>query len=489
MLVVGSCCDAEWTISEFLGYNPRRLMCAMNIEDGTDNWTEEDALSKAAASSKPGIYVPTVDRIRPYVPPTSRLSDESGTASTTGAKNDGTTASAGPLTQDPQSTSALDLNDSESDETKTANNDATQTKTIHLQPQSRRSMRSERSASNLELQSQEEADFLVNSALESEEIEDLLANDNQEPSESYDLGLLDFDEGREYEPLLNDAKTGFERETGHSVDDSLGFDALDPFDFYEAETFYHTSIYESSHDVDEEPLPTIEYDGDLHEALFIPVGNNSNFRRSLMIDEWIASIGDVDSDIVKKVSNILNRYSNQRFSNWMKWLKRKSWDELLLYRFFNFYMRWQMNDEYWVGLRYNRNDKYWYRVFNRYNLKRDHAFLIVERRIHRPTHMVLDDCWLDDWNSIDPWVLVKNGFFTFVDFAMYRSRLVIGEDWRRNPELDVDLSQPQNRSEYERSISEFAIGLASEYEYLSVPHMFSTLDWNDPCDWHDGLGW
>ena len=365
-------------------YNPRRLMCAMNIEDGIDDWTEDDALSKGAASSKPGIYVPTVDRIRPYTPSTSRLSNESGTASVSASKKNRRTASAGPLARDVQSTSALDLNDSESDETNTAKSGATQTEFIHSQRQSHRSMRAERSSPNSGLPSQEEADLLVNSALESGEIKDLPANDNHGPSESYDFGLSDFDDGREPEHLLDDGENGFERETKHSVDDSLGFDALDPFDFYEAETFYHTSTYESLHDVDEEPLPTIEYDGDLHEALFTPVGNNSNFRRSLMIDEWIASIGDVDSDIVNKVSNILNSYSNHRFSNWMKWLKRKSWDELLLYRFFNFYARWQINDEYWVGLTYNKIDKYWYRVFNKYNLKRDHAFLIVERRIHRP---------------------------------------------------------------------------------------------------------
>ena len=298
-----------------------------------------------------------------------------------------------------------------------------------------------------------------------------------------------FDDDRELEHPFGDGENGFEGEAGPSIDDFQGFDGLDPFDFYEADTFYPTPTFDSSHDVDEEPLPTIEYDGDLHEALFDPVSDNSNFRRSLIIDEWIASIGDVDSAIVGRVSNILNSYSNNRFSNWINWLKRKSWDELLLCRFFNFWLRWQVNDEYWVGLRYDRNDKYWFRAFSKFNLKRDHAFLIVDRRMHCPAHMVLDDRWLDDWNSIDPWVLVNHNFFTFIDFAMYRSRLGTGEDWCRNPERGVDLSRPQNRNDYERSISEFAVGLASEYEYLSVPHMFSTLDWNDPCDWHDGLGW
>ncbi len=462
----------------------------MSIEDETDRQTEDDALSKGLAFSKPGIYVPTADRIRPYTQSTSQLSDdEKGGASTERTKKSRIAASSGLLTHDPQSTSALDLSDSWSDKTETTKSGATQRGFIHLQLQSHRSMPPERNAPNPELPSQEEADFLANSAFDSGEIEDLPANDNDGQSESYDFDLPDFDDDRELESPIGNDENGFEGETGLSVDDSLGFDALDPFDFYEEETFYHTSVYESLHDVDEEPLPTIEYDGNLHQALFNPVGNNINFRRSLMIDEWIASIGDVDSDIVSKVIAILNSYSNYRFSNWMKWLKRKSWDELLLYRFFNFYEHWQINDEYWVGLRYDRKDKYWYRVFNKYNLKRDHAFLIVERRIHRPTDMIIDDCWLDDWNSIDPWMLVKNRFFTFIDFAMYRSRLALGEDWRWNPELDVDLSRPQNRNKYERSISEFAIGLASEYEYLSVPHMFSTLDWNDPRDWHDGLGW
>ncbi len=119
----------------------------------------------------------------------------------------------------------------------------------------------------------------------------------------------------------------------------------------------------------------------------------------------------------------------------------------------------------------------------RNSLSLDASYLLVQRRSHCSPDDVIDDAWFEDWEDIDLWVLVSQGFFSFSSFALYRSKLSYSEDWRRRPDLQVDFCFIDENHRRSESITEFSKRLQG------LPSWFAALDWYDPTEWNDNLGW
>ena len=62
----------------------------------------------------------------------------------------------------------------------------------------------------------------------------------------------------------------------------------------------------------EEPEPVAEYDSELGEALYEPAGTSEDLARTLKIDEFIAKIGEADSDQKSQCAELLGELSASR---------------------------------------------------------------------------------------------------------------------------------------------------------------------------------
>ena len=474
----------------FLRYNPRWLMRAMNIEDGIDNWTEDDfkpsqinvapvydpwavdtrssasngaksllgdpednALSKEAAPSKPGIYVPTVDRIRPYEPSSSRQSNRNGTESTAEAKNNRSIPVAAPLVQNSQSTSDLNLNDSEGDKPESANSNSTQPKISHAQDQLHLPLSTDLGPARRELSSdrvsQEEADLLVDAALKGVSSDDSLEDIHDDPLESEESDLLFSDDW-------------FDSYSPSEADDQVAFAGY------------------------EEPEPNAEYDHRLHETLHQATQLKADLRRNLEIDEWLSKISYLDDAVAQEIREILMGFSVQRYNSWISWMRHKQWDAFLLVQFCRIWSDFESYSDFRKGLRWSESDRRWYEIETRSGWTFENQFRLTERSTQCLSGQIINYEWLSDWQNADPWLRVRNRFFTFALFAMYRSSLNDNEDWQLRHDFDVDFVTPIEHHRFERSISNFNPGHSSIVSSNSLETWFSHQDWYLTNEWDQG---
>ena len=98
---------------------------------------------------------------------------------------------------------------------------------------------------------------------------------------------------------------------------------------------------------------------------------------------------------------------------------------------------------------------------------------------------MIDEKWFEDWEYYALW---KYGFSSFADFALFRSALSNGDDWRRyidgydndtpaEDDLSPVVSPSGNRSTIDKPQQD------------EMPLWLSRQDWYDASEWHDQLGW
>lgn len=448
----------------------------MKETDGIDNWTEDDfklpqveipslddpwavdtrssasdsakpllrdsddhALSKEATPSKSGIYVPTVDRIRPYVQPTMQRIDQNGSRTTTGVEN----ALGAPSLQDGRSTDVANLIDSEADKPEPGKNNAPPTRIPRAQRQLRlpsplfSQARREPSSDPI---SQEEADLLVDSAFKGATFDDSLPDTRDDPPELEEDDLPFFDDWFD----------------SHSTNEG---DDQDAFTGYE------------------EPDPNAEYDAGLHETLHQATQSKRNLRRNLEIDEWLSKIDYLDDAAVQEIKDTLMGFSVQRCNSWFRWMRLKQWDALLLVEFCRVWSDFESYSDLRKGLRWSNSGKRWYEIETRSGWTFENQLLLLERSMRGLSGQLIDYEWLSDWQASDPWLRVRNRFFTFASFAVYRSSLNDTEDWQLRPDFGVDFVTSIEHHRYERSISYFNPGHSSMLSSNSLESWFSNQDW------------
>ena len=226
-----------------------------------------------------------------------------------------------------------------------------------------------------------------------------------------------------------------------------------------------------------------DYQSDLGEALYELNGNPQDWAQSLRIDEFISRLRNVSVSQREEISNLLLALSRPRLSSWLPWLRSHEWTGHTLLLFLQFRTFWDENCELWASLRWSPAANHWFTFLNRGNLSLEDSFLLVQRRSDLPAHQLIDAEWFDDWDELDVWVRVSEGFFSFASFALYRSRLNNGEDWRCRPDLTVDLDSPLDD----------LVAESHGWELLLNTHWarlwFEGGNDADPIEWHGGHGW
>ena len=240
-------------------------------------------------------------------------------------------------------------------------------------------------------------------------------------------------------------------------------------------------------DIDEwtidDPEPQIEFDDDLHKPVYEPISSDTNLSRRIVIDQLLAEVAEISRSERETVISHLLSFSAPRFSIWYNWMHTKQWTGKSLLLFLRFQEYWDNNCDLWERLHWSRGRRVWAYVLNRHNLSLEDSYALVKRRSHCDPEEIIDQEWIEDWDSLDTWVKIEQGFFTLASFAMYRSALHYAEDWRRRPDLGVDFETtpmpPERHGE----------GFRMRVDRFGPRSWLMNQNWHDPTEWHDGLGW
>ena len=233
----------------------------------------------------------------------------------------------------------------------------------------------------------------------------------------------------------------------------------------------------------DEPPPVAEYDGELRQLLYESDSYILDLHGEVQVDQWVASIEVISDAEAREIAELLRDFSKHRLRRWLPWLRGQQWSGQSLLLFLQFRAYWDDHCELWECLRWAPGLKFWLGVPDRNSMSLGNSYLLVQRRLHCSADEVLDPEWFEDWDRIDVWVRVTQGFFSFSSFVMYRSQLIYAEDWRRRPDLDVDLTQPVRNAVLK--MDKWDIQAYRDWSRL----WFDEQDWHDPAEWHDGLGW
>ena len=228
----------------------------------------------------------------------------------------------------------------------------------------------------------------------------------------------------------------------------------------------------------EEPEPVAEYDSDLGESLYEPTGAVEELARTLKIDEFMAEIGEANSDQKSQCAELLGELSAARLRYWLTWLRRQVWTGTSLLLFIDFRINcWEENAEWWELNVWREWTGHWWTYSNPGTLSLDATYELIHFRMMYPAEQIIDGKWLDDWTEYSPWRL---GVSSFAEFVLFRAGLKRGEDW-----IEILISNSQEEST--RTSDEdryFEHANRSDAEFW-----FAIQDWHDTADWHDNLGW
>ena len=349
--------------------------------------SEDNVLSNEAVPSKPGIYVPTVDRIRHYSPPSSRQSNQNRTELTARTENDATQTDKDPW--------------------------GFQLPSNHPPP-----------------------GYL---------------QDSSQPTPE-DTGDTYVDWSLELEDEFSDlAPNGQAREPRDDVD------------------FYGYLA--------DEPEITADYEADLHEDLFQTSIPTRGIKRNLEINEWLSSIEQLDEDTIETITSTLLKFTNHRFAYWIAWLRQRPWDEFTLIRFFSFRKLYKYRKDYWQRMQLRPITRQWQLIEDYYSLSLTDSLTLIERRIQCPIDRIIDDEWIYEWNNLDVSFRYANNCLRFSDFALYRSQLSYGEDWKRRADLGFDFESDLMLMTRDGGIRCFTPGRRIPYDRSEPTPSFDSDAW------------
>ena len=242
----------------------------------------------------------------------------------------------------------------------------------------------------------------------------------------------------------------------------------------------------------EEPDVTFEFDLGLSEELyqeaeFIDLTSDVDIR----LDKFLANIA-LTEEQDRKVRSYFKNFSKSRLSNWLPWLNSKMWTGRTLLSFVQFHDCWENNSEWWESRRLHRRYGWQPKSMPLSNvLSRNDAYLIVHRRIDLPPDEMIDPVWFDEWDYYSLW---RHGFFSFAQFAKFRSTLSDDEEWES---LVPWLIPHQDVESY--SASNLLVDWISDSIYGRIPvrgnrvststHWYNVQEWYPKEEWHDNLGW
>ena len=256
----------------------------------------------------------------------------------------------------------------------------------------------------------------------------------------------------------------------------------------------------------DEPEPLAEYDNELSEVLHI-YDNIPDIYRNIKVNEFVAGISPSTNGQRAQISQLLEYLSTVRLRRWLPWLREQNWTGHSLFLFLDFRLNhWEENPEWWeYTFWHSRVGHWWAYPSSNYNvLSLDETYMLVQARMEYPSHEIIDEAWLKDWEDFALW---KHGFPSFASFAVFRAEMIDGEDWRRvlisNPDYYYLSVEEQDiialydvSHRVEPLMASLDGGRYSVWEdYLPYRNprrsllWFAMQDQYDPAEWHDNLGW
>jgi hypothetical protein len=114
----------------------------------------------------------------------------------------------------------------------------------------------------------------------------------------------------------------------------------------------------------------------------------------------------------------------------------------------------------------------------------------VKRRLDYSPAEVIDKAWFEDWEHLALW---EYGYPSFADFALFRSILKNGEDWRSFIDWYATSASVRDIRVLGDSPSEKGDPSHLSHQHglpqYGLPLWLAEQDWYDPSEWHDNLGW
>ena len=216
----------------------------------------------------------------------------------------------------------------------------------------------------------------------------------------------------------------------------------------------------------DDPEPLAEYDPDLSDPLYAEE-DITRLSHRLRIGEFISNVEQLSENQQESIIEFLEELTTNQLDDWLMWLNTKDWNGVNLLLFLEFrFEHWLETSTWWEYIFWSTDQRRWMSKHNSYQLSRDAMCELVLNRIDFPSSEVIDWCWLDDWNSRQMW---RHGFYSFAQFALFRSKMHPGESWTQH----INLGQSRR----------YAVTGFSE----STPEaLFASGDWYDLTEWEDG---
>lgn len=243
-----------------------------------------------------------------------------------------------------------------------------------------------------------------------------------------------------------------------SDEDILGIDA-DADDVEEWDDGLGYAEIDSEYD---EPVPSAEYNYELHEPLHVADVAHVDIGNKVRIDEFISGIDDISDAQSDQIAELLGNLGRSRLLSWLS--EYDDWTGHSLILFLEFRTIWENNHEWWESRFGWRRYGSWWHPRNRYNksnLTRDWMRELILHRLHCSAEEVIDEEWFDDWEISEMW---RRGFPTFAAFALFRAEIGEDADWQAS----LDSWEGDNQTNDE-----------------SIPYQ----DWYGVNKWRDNLGW
>ena len=408
------------------------------------------AITKTSVDWRSGIFVPDTKLIQPFTKPTSRLRPEKSNPLVAKHQRKQSTLSTSGLTGDDIAKPVIRQRKSETANHETARGIEKPKQTLISDPEHSskipQSMLPRQTGSVFETLSQEESDSIVESALGTMELNDLTGQVWEEHKESDEFQDLDVDEWL----------------AAYAIEDEYESDLLASY---------------------EEPEPTAQYIPDIRESLHHLKQDTSNLASNLEIDRWLATIEYLDASDIIEIKNLIQCVSTRRSYHLLRWMRTREWDALLLLQFFRFWSDFKSFREFWKRLQWSASRKRWYEIESNNDWTLDVQLRLLNRNTQNIYNGLIDYDWLSDWQAVDPWLRVRNQFFSFASFALYRSSLHEGEDWRFRPDHGVDFETPIHRYRYELSLPNFNPLHSTLNGSNDLANWFTYQDWYPRDEW------
>ncbi len=179
-------------------------------------------------------------------------------------------------------------------------------------------------------------------------------------------------------------------------------------------------------------LDGADYEGTLTRPIFVLPENDVSIKRTLQVDEWLASLQDSLRDISAEEREEVAVWTRwlvpARFGSWFPWLRSQNWDGRVLLAFLRFQAYWDANWELWA-VRIPRGKGRWIERHQRHTMSREMALELAKLRIDCAPEDVIEESWIEDWRYKLPQDLMERGIFSLAQFALYMAEWQGVEPW------------------------------------------------------------